>query len=211
MVRKGRIIKQELVGRARANVQIQSICRNFLAGIKSGFWNVSCSILFWLFYHRVLDIGTVSTLQFIAMDTNNSKKFVEAVVGGIFFGSVYFLCKFQVALEQDGNPVDPTSMVAQFFWFAKMFLGVFAAKLAGQEMVHLIEKAFPMVQQAIAQQQETVLADERAKKAEERATRAQERISASIETKATVTNQEPTTDVRQRKSNVQAYPADELE
>lgn len=96
----------------------------------------------------------------------DKKKFLEGVVGGIIFGSIYFLCKFQVALEIDGTIVDPSSTMGQAFCFAKIFLGILAAKFVGQELVTLVEKTWPMVQVSVNAQVESERAMDRAKKGE---------------------------------------------
>ena len=137
----------------------------------------------------------------------DNKRFIEAVVGGIFFGSVYFLCKFKVALEMDGSQVDPTSMLGQFFWFAKIFLGVLASKVAGQEMVSLIEKTWPMVQSAVIAQADIERRQVAAKNAEERGTTA---AASTTEQQAPGVEPEPTPRERRTSGNVQAYPADDI-
>lgn len=170
-------------------------------------------------HHLVNYLLTVSSTSLHKMPAQlDNKRFIEAIVGGILFGSVYFLCKFQVALEMDGNPVDPTTMVGQFFWFAKTFLGVIAAKVASQELVSLIQKTFPMVQDAVNAQTEKDRITERAKEAEVRANQAEQRANQAtveatgqgptIEATGSGPATEPETTVRQRRlsSNLHPYP-----
>lgn len=95
------------------------------------------------------------------------KKIMEAVIGGIIFGSVYFLCKFQVALEMDGTIIGPSSTMGHAFSLAKVFLGILAAKVAGQQLVNLIEKSWPMVQASVHAQVGSERARDGAKKTEE--------------------------------------------
>lgn len=79
----------------------------------------------------------------------STRKVVEAVLGGLLFGSIYSLCKFQLDLEVDGVQVEPGSVLGQVFWFIKIALGLIASKYASSELLGLMDRVEPMVESAV--------------------------------------------------------------
>lgn len=77
------------------------------------------------------------------------RKVIEAVLGGLLFGSVYSLCKFQLDLEVDGVQVEPGSILGQVFWFIKIALGLIASKYASGELLGLMDTVEPIVESAV--------------------------------------------------------------
>lgn len=79
----------------------------------------------------------------------STRKVIEAILGGLLFGSVYSLCKFQLDLEVDGVQVEPGSVLGQVFWFIKIALGLIASKYASSELLGLMDTVEPMVESAV--------------------------------------------------------------
>ena len=77
------------------------------------------------------------------------KKVMESVLGGLLFGSVYFLCKYQLDLEYEGVQIESGSVLGQVFWFVKVAIGIIASKYASHELLGLMDQAEPMVEAAI--------------------------------------------------------------
>lgn len=77
------------------------------------------------------------------------KKVIEAVLGGVLFGAVYSLCKFELDLEYEGVSIDQATLLGQLFWFVKVAIGLIASKYASQELIGLLISAEPLVESAV--------------------------------------------------------------
>ena len=76
----------------------------------------------------------------------NQKVVIESAMAGILFALVYGMGRFELELQLDGEPVDMTSSMGQFFWYAKMGFGFLASRVASKELAGLIALLTPVLE-----------------------------------------------------------------